>query len=292
MAPNESKDWKKNDRRKVLFDALALPIGDYCFDYCFLKMDKKDKYPEDEKKSKCLVPFSPNTPRTKSNVFYTPPYSAEGSSTENAPRRIPCFRREGTIPFDLSVEADELFEEYRQDILRKLKDKSMVHTVCRMIFKYLDDLSLCRWVQFCTVRFPRPKPPPPRPSHRSTFCNGLNFMSSHWGCPHWHRLILWTGHHFSQGSFDQRMMFRKYFCFLQGSWIVYFINFVVILFLSRCRASHVSKTWRKMIRKEEKYASERVTRFLAKKQGYCERKGKVKNVDIKMLLFFSQIAAS
>ena len=107
-------------------------------------MNKKDKYPEDEKKSKCLVPFSPNTPRTKSTVFFTPPYSAEGSASENAPRRIPCFRREGKIRFDLSLEADELFDEVREDILRRLNDKSMVNTVCKIIFKYLDDLSLCR----------------------------------------------------------------------------------------------------------------------------------------------------
>ena len=49
------------------------------------------------------------------------------------------------------------------------------------------------------------------------------------------------------------------------------------------RASHVSKAWHKMIRKEEKNASERVSSFLAKKQGYCERKGKVINVQ---LIFF------
>ena len=125
-----------------LIAALVLVADDYCFDYRVLKMDKKDKY-QHEKKSKCLVPFSPNTPRTKSTVFFTPPYSADSSSSERAPR-IPCFRREGKIPFDLSLEVDELFEECREDILRKLNDNSMVHTVCKMIFKYLDDLSLCR----------------------------------------------------------------------------------------------------------------------------------------------------
>ena len=147
----EAEKWRQMNRRierrrrmvEGLIAALVLVIDDYCIDYRVLKMDKKDKYHEDEKTSKCLVPFSPNTPRTKSTVFFTPPYSAGSSSTERAPR-IPCFRREEKIPFDLSLEVDELFEEYREDILRKLNDHSMVHTVCKMIFQYLDDLSLCR----------------------------------------------------------------------------------------------------------------------------------------------------
>ena len=65
----------------------------------------------------------------------------------------------------------------------------------------------------------------------------------------------------------------------------YLINFtIIILFLSYFRASHVNQAWHKMIRKEEKNARERVTIFLAKKQGYCERKGKVINVQPKFLL--------
>eukprot|EP00794_Sanderia_malayensis_P012328 gene12328-13601_t len=109
-------------------------------------MDNREKKDSNEQpKTKFLLPFSPNTPRIErkynSSVFFTPPYSNEGHSS--ASKCAPSAKIDGKIPFDLSIGLEDEFKD-RYDILRGLGDKQLHFTVCSEIFKYLDDVSLCR----------------------------------------------------------------------------------------------------------------------------------------------------
>ena len=119
-----------------------------------LGMDEKKEDQHWKKASKFLAPFSANTPRTDStsaaSVFLTPPSSGgqQNDSVEKAVR-IPCFPRyPEKIPFNLSVDADELDQEYNFDILKELCVRKMQQTVVWKILRYLDDLSLFRYNTF------------------------------------------------------------------------------------------------------------------------------------------------
>ena len=113
-------------------------------------MDEKKEDQHLKNTSNCLVPFSANTPRTDrtsaASVFLTPPSSGvqQNVSVEKAVR-IPCFPRySGKIPFNLSLDAEELDQDYNFDILKELCVREMQQTVVRQMLRYLDDLSLFR----------------------------------------------------------------------------------------------------------------------------------------------------
>jgi len=64
--------------------------------------------------------------------------------------RIPCFPRySGKIPFNLSLDAEELDQDYNFDILKELCVREMQQTVVRQMLRYLDDLSLFRASNVC-----------------------------------------------------------------------------------------------------------------------------------------------
>ena len=113
-------------------------------------MDEKKKDKIKNKDAKCLVPFTSNTPRTEQNapssVFLTPP-STGGQEKDSLKKAayIPCFPRyAGKIPFNLSLEAEELEQEYKFDIVKELYLRKAEQTVIKHILSYLDDLSLFR----------------------------------------------------------------------------------------------------------------------------------------------------
>ena len=110
-------------------------------------MDEKKKDDAKNKDAKYLIPFSSNTPRTDrtsaSSVFLTPP--STGRQHCDSIKNIPCFPRcTGKIPFNLSLEADELDQEYKFDIIKELHVRRLRHTVIKQILSFLDDLSLIR----------------------------------------------------------------------------------------------------------------------------------------------------
>ena len=113
-------------------------------------MDEKKKDKIKNKDTKFLVPFTSNTPRTEQNapssVFLTPP-STGGQEKDSLKKAayIPCFPRyAGKIPFNLSLEAEELEQEYKFDIVKELYLRKAEQTVIKHILSYLDDLSLFR----------------------------------------------------------------------------------------------------------------------------------------------------